>query len=137
MRHLFDATRDFFDRDGQVFLESRRQPSGAPFGRRARHVDVARGKSRQAKNAPCSVQIGLGQYPGVFPDGLKHFGFVPEQNVPWQPQCFQTETMLPGLVTELVRQEPAVMVVTGTPLSYRVGREIRGPRRVEQTVTTE
>lgn len=68
-----------------------------------------------------------GQWSGIkdaFLDGLKQSGFVPGQNVRWQPQCFQRELM-PDVVTELVRQNPDVIVVDSTQPALTVKRSTK------------
>lgn len=57
----------------------------------------------------------------AFLDGLKQSGFVPGQNVRWQPQCFQRELM-PDVVTDMVRQNPDVIVVDSTRPALTVKR---------------
>jgi ABC-type uncharacterized transport system substrate-binding protein len=50
----------------------------------------------------------------AFRHGLAEQGFVPGQNVRQDSQCFQAETQLTAMITEVVRQDPTVIVVTGT-----------------------
>lgn len=72
--------------------------------------------------SPGAVWLGIVD---AFLDGLKQAGFVPGQNVRWQPQCFQSDAMVPDHVTDLLRQEPDVIVVNGTPAALAAHRQTK------------
>jgi putative ABC transport system substrate-binding protein len=57
--------------------------------------------------------------------GLGEFGFVPERNIIFDKQCYQTESQIEYLVTDMLGRLPAIIVVTGTRAALAAKRATR------------
>jgi ABC-type uncharacterized transport system substrate-binding protein len=50
----------------------------------------------------------------AFAKSLSDYGYISGRNVRWDRRCFQSDSQVSELVTDVVRQAPDVIVVTGT-----------------------